>query len=329
MTKENKKVIINFSKRNDSLSNNAIKNRIISNLKKAERLLDNNKFKNLQKDLILNLKENNSINVVIDNDNYKLENDMSGGFFNLFFSNKDSEQKKELETENNNYEEINRIENNELENTYTGGEEDNQYSKDEEEDEDKEEEDEEEKEDEEEEEEEDEEDDKEDEVKKEEEYKVKKEEDEEEDEEEEEDEDEEEEEDEDDKEDEIKKEEDEDDKEEDEDDKEDDKEDNNKDEQNINKKIRTQYGGDKYLLNNDNLSFEDFLDEQTFLFDSYNLDDDEESLIDNATKLKNNKYLNNLNIHELREIMKNNNLKVTNKGNYLKKTDMIKKIKKI
>ena len=295
MTKENKKVIINFSKKNDSLSNNAIKNRIISNLKKAEKLLDNNKFKNLQKDLILNLKENNSINVVIDNDNYKLENNMSGGFFNLFFSNKDSEQKKEEKEEKVEDEEEEEKEEkveDEEEKEEEGEEEKKENKEDEEEDEEEKDEDE---------------DDEEEENKEE---KKENKEDEEEDEEEE-----------DEKEDEEEKDEDEDEEEE--------ENINNKKSDYINDNIKSQYGGDKYLLNNDNLSFEDFLDEQTFLFDSYNLDDEEESLIDNATKLKNNKYLNNLNIHELREIMKNNNLKVTNKGNYLKKTDMIKKIKKI
>ena len=64
-------------------------------------------------------------------------------------------------------------------------------------------------------------------------------------------------------------------------------------------------------------------DEKTYLFDT---DSDEESLIDNAKNMKNRKYLNNLNVQELRDIMKSNNLKVSNNGSYLRKKIMVKKI---
>ena len=57
-------------------------------------------------------------------------------------------------------------------------------------------------------------------------------------------------------------------------------------------------------------------------------DSDEESFIQKSHKLKNTKYLNTLNNKELRDIMKFNNLKVTNKGGYLNKTQMVKNIKK-
>ena len=73
-------------------------------------------------------------------------------------------------------------------------------------------------------------------------------------------------------------------------------------------------------------SFEKMYDNQTYLFDE--ADSDEESLIDNAMRLKDKKYLNSLNVGELRSIMKNNNLQVSKKGSYLKKNEMIKVIKK-
>ena len=73
-------------------------------------------------------------------------------------------------------------------------------------------------------------------------------------------------------------------------------------------------------------SFEKMYDDQTYLFDE--ADSDEESLIDNAKQLKNKKYLNSLNVSELRSIMKDNNLQLSKKGSYLKKNEMIKVIKK-
>jgi hypothetical protein len=58
---------------NKKISNNLIKNRILSNLKKAENILSYDKFKDLQNDLILNLKDNKTIVANIVNNNYKLE----------------------------------------------------------------------------------------------------------------------------------------------------------------------------------------------------------------------------------------------------------------
>jgi hypothetical protein len=52
-------------------------------------------------------------------------------------------------------------------------------------------------------------------------------------------------------------------------------------------------------------------------------DSDEESIIHNARQLK------KLNIYQLRDIMRNNNLQITRGGNYLKKNQMINKIRKI
>jgi hypothetical protein len=78
-------------------------------------------------------------------------------------------------------------------------------------------------------------------------------------------------------------------------------------------------GGNKL----DNDSDNDSDNEQTFMFESD--DDDDESFIDNA-KLNNKKYLNNLNLTQLREIAKNNSIKVTKNGQYLNKSQMVKNI---
>ena len=61
---------IMFSKNGNN--KNYIKSKIISNLKKIEKLIDEKKFKNLQKDLIINLRENNIVDVIIKNNNYKI-----------------------------------------------------------------------------------------------------------------------------------------------------------------------------------------------------------------------------------------------------------------
>jgi hypothetical protein len=90
------------------------------------------------------------------------------------------------------------------------------------------------------------------------------------------------------------------------------------------KSTPSKMGGNIY--SDSNLSFEDDFDDQTFLFNSY--DSDEESLLDNFKNLQNKKYLNNLNVNELRNIMKNNNMKVSQNGSYLKKNIMIKNIQK-
>jgi len=68
-------------------------------------------------------------------------------------------------------------------------------------------------------------------------------------------------------------------------------------------------------------------DNQTYLFDSN--DSDEESLIFNKKNLSNKKFLNTLNVNTLKDIMRNNNMKLSKNGHYLKKNEMIKNIKKL
>jgi len=69
-----------------------------------------------------------------------------------------------------------------------------------------------------------------------------------------------------------------------------------------------------------------YTNNKTYILESD--DDDEEFLINNNKDLKNKKYLNSLNVNELRGIMKNNNMKVSNNGSYYRKNDMIKLIQK-
>jgi len=70
---------------NNGKSKNAVRSKMISNLNKAEKLLTSTNFKNLQKDLILNLKSNNSIVVNIDKNNYFINIEQNaGGFFDFF-----------------------------------------------------------------------------------------------------------------------------------------------------------------------------------------------------------------------------------------------------
>ena len=52
-----------FSKNGNN--KNYIKSKIISNLKKIEKLIDEKKFKNLKKDLIINLRENNNYKILV------------------------------------------------------------------------------------------------------------------------------------------------------------------------------------------------------------------------------------------------------------------------
>jgi hypothetical protein len=63
--------------------------------------------------------------------------------------------------------------------------------------------------------------------------------------------------------------------------------------------------------------------EKTYLIDS---DSDEEVFVDNIKNMKNKNYLNKLTISELKNIMRNNDIKVTNNGSYLKKKDMVRNI---
>ena len=64
---------------------------------------------------------------------------------------------------------------------------------------------------------------------------------------------------------------------------------------------------------------------QTYMMETD--DDDEESFIDKA-KLNSAKYLKTLNVKYLRNIMRDNNMKLSNNGSYLKKNEMVKKITK-
>ena len=74
-----------------------------------------------------------------------------------------------------------------------------------------------------------------------------------------------------------------------------------------------------------NTSLEDSDIEQTYMIDSD--ESDEESLIDKA-KLTNKKYLKSLKVSDLREIMRENHMQLSKKGFYLKKNQMISKISK-
>jgi hypothetical protein len=69
----------------------------------------------------------------------------------------------------------------------------------------------------------------------------------------------------------------------------------------------------------------DQYDQQTYMVDSD--DEDEESFIDKA-KLNNKKYLSSLNVNKLRDIMREREMKLSKNGSYLKKNDMIKQIQK-
>jgi len=65
--------------------------------------------------------------------------------------------------------------------------------------------------------------------------------------------------------------------------------------------------------------------EQTYMIESD--ENDEESFVDNA-KLNSTKYLKTLNVKDLRDIMRDNNIQLSKNGLYLKKKEMITKISK-
>lgn len=210
----NNEISIVFSSNNNTnigkISNNYLKSKIISNLKKAESILDEHKFLNLKKDLINYLKDNNTINVVIAENNYKID---EIGNSNKIYSikteeslNNDDNCIKVEESVNHDNKSINSNDSTYIEKS---DDEITEYEEDE-------------------------------------------------------------------------------------------------------------FNDKKY----------DIIDEHTCLFYS-ELYDEEESIIDNALKIKDENYLKSLNINELRNIMKNNNLKISKSGIYLKKKDMIKEIKKI
>ena len=81
---------------NKKISNNVVKSKIISTLKKAEKVLTDEKFKKLQSDLIINLKNNNIVVANIKNNNYKL--DIIGGDISPNLSNKQNPYKKNYNT---------------------------------------------------------------------------------------------------------------------------------------------------------------------------------------------------------------------------------------
>lgn len=106
-------------------------------------------------------------------------------------------------------------------------------------------------------------------------------------------------------------------------------------EQNLNKSetSNTQAGG--YLSDSDyesdgsiissSTDDNDFIPYTTAVFD----DDDEDDMMDHIKNMKSSKYLKNLNVNELKEILKKNNQKITNNGSYLNKQELIKNIKKL
>lgn len=206
----NNEISIVFSNNNYSnvgkISNNYLKSKIISNLKKAESILDEQKFLSLKKDLINYLKENNTINVIINENDYKIEEIRES---DKIYSTKTEES---IDNHINLEESINNDDDsiNSSDSTYIGKSDDEII-----------------------------------------EY-----------------------------------------------------EDN-------------EFNHKKY----------DIIDEHTCLFET-DLSDEEESIIDNALKIKDHKNLKLLNINELRNIMRNNNLKISKNGIYLKKTEMIKEIQK-
>lgn len=93
---------------NKKISNNMVKSRLISNLKKAEKILSDDKFKKLQSSLIVNLKNNNTIIANINNNNYKL--DIIGGDMNIPVSKTNNPQpiiaNPVLKTQTNNQEAV-------------------------------------------------------------------------------------------------------------------------------------------------------------------------------------------------------------------------------
>ena len=74
-------------------------------------------------------------------------------------------------------------------------------------------------------------------------------------------------------------------------------------------------------LSDDDLSY----NPHTTLF----YEEDEESLMDHIKNMTSKKYLKNLKVEELKEILRKNNQKITEKGNYLSKINLIKKIIKM
>jgi len=105
-------------------------------------------------------------------------------------------------------------------------------------------------------------------------------------------------------------------------------------EQNLNKNENSNAQEGGYLSDSDyesdgsiisSSTDDDFIPYTTAVFD----DDDEDDMMDHIKNMKSSKYLKNLNVNELKDILKNNNQKITNNGSYLTKQELIKNIKKL
>ena len=72
-------------------------------------------------------------------------------------------------------------------------------------------------------------------------------------------------------------------------------------------------------------------DEQNYLTDFQNHtlmfhQDEEDNLMSHFNNMTNREYLNQLNYQDLRTIMKNNQMRLTNNGNYYTKKEMVNKV---
>ncbi len=82
------------------------------------------------------------------------------------------------------------------------------------------------------------------------------------------------------------------------------------------------YSSDESIISSDDEA-EDIIPYTTAVFD----DDENDDMMDHIRNMKSKKYLKGLHTNELRDILRNNNLKITSGGNYLNKNEMIKSIK--
>ena len=86
----------------------------------------------------------------------------------------------------------------------------------------------------------------------------------------------------------------------------------------------SEYDSDSSIISSSTTD-DDFIPYTTAVFD----DDDEDDLMDHIKNMKSSKYLKNLNVNDLKDILKKNNQKITNNGSYLTKQELIKNIKKL
>ena len=82
------------------------------------------------------------------------------------------------------------------------------------------------------------------------------------------------------------------------------------------------FGGnkDQYSSDEESTSFNKY---QTMMFHQ---DDNDDNLMQHMKNMTNKKYLNNLTTQELKDIMKSNQMRVTNNGSYYNKKEMVSKI---